>query len=149
MNFVEIAGHLGADPEERFTPAGKRVVSLRVATKSRGKDKEEITIWWRVNIWNDRFDKMLPFLKKGSPVIILGEMNKPETYVDKEGKTQVSLTITAEIIRFSPFGKSSKPEGQEGSYSKPQNPYQQQEAEMAFAGANFEKDSMDGDDLPF
>lgn len=152
MNFVEIAGHLGADPEERFTSGGKRVVSLRVATKSRGKDKEDITIWWRVNIWNDRFDKMLPYLKKGSAVIIYGELSKPETYVDKEGKTQVSLTITAEVIRFSPFGKG-KTEGQEGfngGYSKPQNPYQQSEPEMAFAGANFEKDSMDtGDDLPF
>ena len=35
MNFMQIAGHLGADPEVRFTSTGKKVTVLRVAAKSR------------------------------------------------------------------------------------------------------------------
>ncbi len=108
MNFIQIAGFLGADAEERYTSKGKRVISLRVATKVRGQGGKEDTIWWRVNIWGDRFDRMLPYLKKGTPLIVLGELGVPETYTDKNGTTQVSLTITAEIIKFSPFGKSER-----------------------------------------
>lgn len=109
MNFVEVAGFLGSDAEERFTPNGKRVVSFRVGARTRQGGKDE-TIWWRINIWGDRFDKMLPYLKKGTAIIVFGEMSKPETYVDKEGKTQITLTLTAEIVKFSPFGKSEKPQ---------------------------------------
>ena len=104
MNFVFVAGHLGADAEERFTANGKRVVSLRLASRIRQGGKDD-TIWWRVNIWSDRFDKMIPYLRKGSALIVVGELGKPETYVDKEGNTRVSLTISAESIKFSPFGK--------------------------------------------
>ncbi len=108
MILVEIAGFLGADPEERFTSNGKRVVTLRVATRVRKGGNDE-TVWWRVNIWDDRFDKMLPHLKKGSPIIVVGEMTKPEIYTSRDGTTQVSLNISAEIIKFSPFGKPDRP----------------------------------------
>jgi len=33
MNLFEIAGFLGADPEERFTPTGRKVVAFRVGVK--------------------------------------------------------------------------------------------------------------------
>lgn len=105
MNLIHIAGHLGDDPEERFTPGGQKVINFRVAVKSRRRG-EESTTWYRVTIWGDRFDKMLPHLKKGSAVIVVGELQKPEVYTDREGKPQVSLEITAEVIRFSPFGRS-------------------------------------------
>ncbi len=152
MNLIHIAGNLGADAEERFTSGGKRVVSLRVATKVR-HGKEDVTVWWRVSIWGDRFDKMLPYLKKGSGVIVVGEMGKPETYVDKEGKTQISLSMTAEIVKFSPFGKPrSEGENQQQGYTRAA-PAQMQEVpgmheEMAFAGGDKES-GFASDDLPF
>lgn len=123
MIIIEIAGHLGADPEVRFTPSGQKVTTFRVATNIRKSGKDE-TVWWRVTVWGERFDKMMPYLKKGSAVIVIGEMSKPEIYTDKEGRNQVSLDITAEMIRFSPFGKSdrsnqeSAPSAQ-ASYSHP------------------------------
>lgn len=152
MIIVEIAGFLGADPEERFTATGKRVVSLRVATRVRQGGRDE-TVWWRVNIWGDRYDKMLPYLKKGSSVIIIGEMGKPESYVAKDGTTQISLSLSAEIIKFSPFGKPEsaspgRPENQGHASHSPQgSPMQEQYA--AF-GAGVEQDhAFAGDDLPF
>lgn len=111
MIIIEIAGHLGADPEVRFTPGGQKVTNLRVATNTRKSGKDE-TVWWRVTIWGERFDKMMPYLKKGSAIIVIGEMSKPEIYTDKEGRPQVSLDLTAEMIRFSPFGKTDR-NGQE------------------------------------
>lgn len=103
MIIVQIAGRLGRDPESRFTTSGQKVTNLVVATNVRKAGKDE-TVWWRVVIWGDRFDKMLTYLKKGSAVIAIGEMNKPDIWTDKEGRPQPNLELTADIIRFSPFG---------------------------------------------
>lgn len=103
MIIVQIAGRLGRDPETRFTPSGLKVTNLTIATTVRKGGKEE-TVWWRVTVWGERFDKMISYLKKGSAVIAIGEMSKPEIWNNKEGQPQVSLELTADIIRFSPFG---------------------------------------------
>lgn len=125
MNFIQIYGNLGADPEVRMTPNGNRVTSLRVATNMRrGKepDKKEKTIWWRVDVWGTQFDKLISYLKKGSSVIVGGELD-PEIYIDKEGKSQLSLRIRAETVHFNPF-KSDKPEQD-----------QKQQQQQPFAGS--------------
>ena len=113
MMILQVAGHLGSDPEVRFTPSGQKVTSFRVAANIRRGDKEK-TVWWKVSCWGDRFDKRLAYLKKGSAVIVIGEMNAPEMYTDKSGNQQISLEITAEIISFSPFGKGGKSSSAEG-----------------------------------
>lgn len=105
MNHILIAGNLGADPEVRFTSGGQKVTTLRIASNSRRAGKDE-TVWWKVTIWGEQFDKILSYLKKGSSVIVTGELAKPEIFTDKEGKPQISLNITAHNITFSPFGRS-------------------------------------------
>ncbi len=105
MNVIEIAGRLGADPETRFTPSGQKVTTFRVATNSRRKGQDETT-WWRITIWGDRFDRMMQYLKKGSAVIVYGTLQKPEIWTNRDGEPQVSLEITAEMIKFSPFGRA-------------------------------------------
>lgn len=104
MNQITIAGHLGSDPEVRFTSSGQKVTTLRVAARARRGAKDE-TIWWKVTIWGDQFDKMIGYFKKGSPIIVVGELSKPEIFTDREGRPQVSMNITASNIMFSPFGK--------------------------------------------
>ncbi len=107
MFIVHLAGHLGKDPETRFTPSGQKVTAFTIATNHR-KGKEDVTIWVRVTVWGDRFDKLISYLKKGSGVVVTGRMNPPSSYTDKEGRTQISLEVTAEMIEFSPFGRSDR-----------------------------------------
>ncbi|MBS3904557.1 MAG: single-stranded DNA-binding protein [Simkania sp.] len=104
MNQTTVAGHLGADPEVRFTSSGQKVTTLRVAARVRRGNKDE-TIWWKISVWGEQFDKMIPHFKKGSPIIVIGEMNKPEIFTDREGKPQVSMSMTALNLLFSPFGR--------------------------------------------
>lgn len=104
MNYAQIAGHLGKDPEVRFTPDGKKVTSFNVATNKKKKG-QDITTWYRVTVWGDQFEKMMPYLKKGSSVMVIGDLDA-RIYTDKEGRPQISLEITAWNIGFSPFGKS-------------------------------------------
>lgn len=110
MNVIQIAGHLGSDPTTRFTTSGLKVTSFTVAVNIR-KGETNVTNWYRVTIWGDRFDKMMPYLKKGSAVMVVGEL-RAEIYTDKEGRPQLGLEITAEMVRFSPFGKPDR-QGQE------------------------------------
>jgi single-strand DNA-binding protein len=156
MNFVNIAGHLGADPEVRFTPAGKKVTTLRVATRSR-KGGADVTIWWRVTIWGEQFDKMIPHLKKGSAVVAYGELQKPEIYNDREGKPQISLEMWASNIQFSPFGKSEREGGAPAAQGHPApasaahstqggapvNPYMKNPMQPAASGETYD------DEVPF
>lgn len=155
MFIVQIAGHVGKDPETRFTPNGQKVTTFSVAVNQR-KGKEDVTTWVRVTVWGDSFDKMLSFIKKGSAVIVVGSMNPLSQYTDKEGRTQVSIEITAKMIEFSPFGKSDRPNetsgGQEGfSQNEPQAQYgraQSTQSSQYGQGNNYSPLS-DDDALPF
>jgi single-strand DNA-binding protein len=121
MNFLQIFGRLGADPETRFTSNGQKVTTFRVACNVRKGGKED-TMWWRVTVWGERFDKMMAYLKKGSAVIVMGAMGKPEIYTSRDGTPQVSLEITAESIHFSPFGSGRTDQsgtgGEAGNYGE-------------------------------
>lgn len=128
MNQITVAGHLGADPEVRFTSSGQKVTSLRVAARVRKGSKGDDTIWWRITIWGEQFDKMIPYFKKGSPIIVFGELNKPEIFTDREGRSQVSMNITAQNLLFSPFGR---PDSQGQSHNEEQDSANE---EMAFSG---------------
>lgn len=141
MNHTLIAGHLGADPEVRFTSGGQKVTTFRVACNSRRGGKEETT-WWRVTVWGDQFEKMMPYIKRGSPVMVAGEMSKPELYNDREGKPQISLNLTASNIMFSPFGRGDQK--QESSPMQQQQPQQQYQHAEAFAGSPFDQQMTQG-----
>ncbi|MBM3198204.1 MAG: single-stranded DNA-binding protein [Chlamydiae bacterium] len=136
VNQAFIAGHLGADPEVRFTSSGQKVTTLRVG--ARGRKGE--SIWWKASVWGEQFDKMIAYLKKGSPIMVFGEISKPEIYTDKEGKPQTSLQITATNLLFSPFGK---PEGSSTSSNS------SQEVEMALAATAETVSGQGKMDLPF
>lgn len=111
MNQTTVAGHLGADPEVRFTSSGQKVTTFRIAARVRKGAKDE-TIWWRVSVWGEQFDKMIPYFKKGSPIVAVGEMNKPEIFTDRDGRPQVSMSLTASNILFSPFGRPDSAGGE-------------------------------------
>lgn len=128
MNQITIAGHLGADPEVRFTPSGAKVTTLRVAARVR-RGKSEDTIWWKVSIWGDQFDKMMTFLKKGSAVMITGEVNKPEIFTGRDGTPQISMSMTAHHVGFSPFGKSENSSNNSGGYGAQNSQSNQQQGQ--------------------
>lgn len=112
MNKLTIAGHLGTDPEVRHTAGGLKVTTFSVAVNIRKQNKEE-TIWYRITIWGDRFDKMVQYLKKGSAVIVSGDLY-PSIWNDKTKGDQprLNLELTADSISFSPFGRPAEKEGQ-------------------------------------
>jgi len=125
MNWIQVIGFLGADPVVRFTADGKKVTSFNIATNQRRGDQEE-TIWWRVTVWGDRFDNMMAYFKKGSAVVVMGELRKPEIYQAQDGP-RVTLEIWAEALRFAPSsGKRDGAEGGQGAGQQQPTATQQQ-----------------------
>jgi single-strand DNA-binding protein len=113
MNLLTLAGFLGADPEVRYTSSGQKVTTFRLGVKAR-KSGGDDTIWWRVTCWGEQFDKIMSFLKKGSAVVVVGEMMKPEIFTNRDGQPQISMSMTASQLMFSPFGKSERRQGDGG-----------------------------------
>lgn len=154
MNQITIAGHLGADPEVRFTSTGQKVTTLRVASRVRRGAKGDETIWWRVTIWGEQFDKMIPFFKKGSPIIVFGELSKPEIFTDKEGRPQVSMNITAQNLLFSPFGRPDS-QGEQDSHESPfsggqRDQKEQQQPKKQYGQANEQhQEAFADEEIPF
>ncbi|SPN73523.1 Helix-destabilizing protein,single-stranded DNA-binding protein,single-stranded DNA-binding protein,Single-strand binding protein family [Chlamydia serpentis] len=136
MMFGYFAGYLGADPEERMTSKGKRVVTLRLGVKTRVGMKDE-TIWCKCNIWHNRYDKMLPYLKKGSAIIVAGDISI-ESYMSKDGSPQSSLVISVDSVKFSPFGRN------EGSRSQSLEEHQNQ-GSYESVSVGFEGEALDAE----
>ena len=101
---ITLIGNLGADPEMRYTPNGLPVTSFRMAVSRSwtGQDgqRQEKTVWFRVTAWRKLAETASQYLTKGSKVLVVGEMEDPNAYIDKDGKPRASLEVTASTIRF-------------------------------------------------
>lgn len=53
-----------------------------------------------VTAWRKTAETVSQYLTKGSKVLIIGELEEPRTWTDKDGNTQASLDVTAQTIRF-------------------------------------------------
>lgn len=122
MAIIHIIGFLGADPEERYTNGGQKVWTLRVAERSY-KNGQEDTIWWRLSVWGDQYDKFLGHCKKGKPLNIVAEMNKLEIYTDKNQQPQVSYDATVKSLYFLPSSERAEGQQQNKQDGQQQNSY--------------------------
>jgi single-strand DNA-binding protein len=148
FNQITLVGNVGRDPEMRYTPNGVPVASFSVATSRRyqGQDGQwqEKTIWFRVTAWRKQAETVSQYLTKGSKVLIVGELEEPRTYADKDGNTQVSLDVTAQTIRF----LSSRGEATGGGNDFTREPARTQG--NGKSGRSSEPmDDDPGDDIPF
>lgn len=98
-----IVGNLGSDPEMRYAPSGDPVTSFSVATsKQWTKDgqKQEKTVWWRVSVWGPQAEACSKYLAKGRQVMVVGEVEEPRVFTDKQGNARAALEIKASQVKF-------------------------------------------------
>jgi len=124
MNKIMIAGHLGADPDSRAMPDGTKVVNLRLAVNIWQKGGE-ITVWYNISCWGNQFDNIIQHLKKGSAVIVTGNLKAPRIWTDKNGQPQTQLDVDAVSLEFPRFGRS-----QQQDQTPQASPYDQQRQEV-------------------
>ncbi|HSN78537.1 MAG TPA: single-stranded DNA-binding protein [Anaerolineae bacterium] len=98
-----VVGHLGRDPELRFTPSGQQVCSFSVATSRSWTDQsgqpQEKTTWFRVTAWGKLGELCHQYLAKGRLVLVEGEIDA-SAWTAQTGEPRASLELNARNVRF-------------------------------------------------
>jgi single-strand DNA-binding protein len=109
----EIMGHLGKDPETKFTPSGIAKTTFSVAVSERWKDKnsqewKEKTEWFNVVAW--RKDWLANHLGKGGLVFVAGKI-ETRSYEGRDGqKRYITELIADQVIPIATGGAAGIPE---------------------------------------
>ena len=120
---IQAVGNLGRDPEMRYLPKGTAVTSFSIAVNkeytSASGEKVKETIWIRVSTFGKHAEVCNQYLKKGSRVLVVGELQpdkatgNPKVWTSKDGTPSASFDVTANTVRFlSSVEKSSEPQGE-------------------------------------
>lgn len=121
VNKAILIGHLGADPEVRYTPSGTPVANFRIATSESWNDKQgqrqERTEWHRIVAWNKTAELVGEYLSKGRQVYIEGRIQTRQ-WDDRDGNKRYTTEVVASQVTFlggrgdrQGGGHSDKPEG--------------------------------------
>lgn len=112
VNKVILVGHLGRDPEVRYTKSSQAVASFSLATSEKwtGKDgnKEEKTEWHRIVAWGKLGEICGEYLSKGKQVYIEGRLETRE-WEDKDGNKKQTTEIVANNMTM--LGQASNSSG--------------------------------------
>ena len=109
FNKITIVGHLGRDPEIKYTPNGDAVCTFSVATTEKKKDEEAITTWFRVTTWKRQAEVANQYLSKGKAVYVEGRLRANE-YTDRDGNKRASLEVACTDVQFLSGGNGEQPE---------------------------------------
>ncbi|KPL83289.1 single-stranded DNA-binding protein [Thermanaerothrix daxensis] len=98
LNKVMLIGHLGRDPEMRYTPSGRPVTTFTIATTrtwntSNGERHTE-TEWFNVVTWGNLAEICKQYLSKGQQVYVEGRL-QTRRWEDSEGNKHTSVEIVA------------------------------------------------------
>jgi len=121
LNKVQIIGHLGKDPEMRYTPSGKPVTTFTVAVSrswsSSDGEKHSETEWFNIVAWGNLAEICKQYLNKGQQVYIEGRL-QTRHWDDKEGQKHTSVEIVAaEMMMLGDKRDSSNNQNQEADVS--------------------------------
>ncbi len=98
LNKVQVIGHLGKDPEMRYTPSGKPVTTFSVAVSrswnSADGERHSETEWFNVVAWGNLAEICKQYLVKGQQVFVEGRL-QTRRWDDKEGQKHTSVEIVA------------------------------------------------------
>jgi len=113
LNRVMIIGHLGRDPEMRYTPSGRPVTSFSVGTtrtwNAPDGERREETEWFNVVAWGNLAEICKQYLSKGQQVYIEGRL-QTRRWEDQEGKKHSALEVIASEMII--LGDRSRPSGE-------------------------------------
>ena len=139
VNKVVLVGHLGGDPETRFTPSGTAVANFNLATNQTWRDAngelQDKTEWHRCVMFGKSAEMSGELLKKGQLCYLEGKL-QTRNWEDKDGVKRYTTEVICDM--FTMLGRRIDNQNGQG-----QNQNEQGQAAPATA------DDDDEDDLPF
>jgi len=103
LNKVFLIGNLTRDPELRYTGSGKAVCNFDIAVNQSYKDAasnetKRDTLFIRISVWNKMAEICAEYLKKGSKVLVEGNLRMSKW--ESEGKTRTKIDAQAQRVQF-------------------------------------------------
>jgi single-strand DNA-binding protein len=121
-----VIGHLGRDPEMRYTPSGRPVTTFTVAVSrswntAEGERRSE-TEWFNIVAWGNLAEICKQYLHKGQQVYIEGRLQTRQ-WEDKEGQKHKNVEVVANEMMMlgdrRDNNKQSEESNQEEDQSEP------------------------------
>ncbi len=101
LNKVLLIGNLGQNPELRYTQSNQAVLSLRMATNERFKNRsgewQDRTEWHTVVVWGRRAEGLSKVVQKGTQLYVEGRL-QTRNYEDKQGQKRYFTEVVAREI---------------------------------------------------
>ncbi|MEX2032728.1 MAG: single-stranded DNA-binding protein [Dehalococcoidia bacterium] len=141
LNKCMVIGHLGADPEMRYTANGSAVTTFSVASSRTFNDasgeRREETEWFRVVTWNRLAEICAQYLTKGRQVYVEGRI-QTRSWEGQDGQKRYTTELVAQEVKFLGGGRDGGGSSGGGGFASP-----------GFATGPDNEGDIDPDDLPF
>ena len=113
VNKVVLVGHLGGDPETRYTPSGAAVANFNMATNESWRDAngelQDKTEWHRCVMFGKSAELAGELLKKGQLVYLEGKL-QTRNWEDKDGVKRYTTEVVCDM--FTMLGRRMDNTGQ-------------------------------------
>jgi single-strand DNA-binding protein len=154
VNKAILLGRLGKDPEIKYTPSGKSMVTFSLATSEKWGE-EERTEWHKIVMYDRVAELANQYLRKGDQVYLEGRIQY-RTWEDKTGVKRYSTDIVCNNMhllgtrRDSAAQKAELPpqEGPPVTYELKPQP-KDSPAEASVVPPDLDEPLPDDDDMPF
>ena len=112
INKVLITGNLTAEPELRFTPNGKPVVSASIANNEHYTDtqgqEQKVTTFVNLELWGKPAENFAKLVKKGQEVCVDGKVRMDE-WTDKQTQARrTRLYLLVENWQFTQYRRQEE-----------------------------------------
>ena len=101
VNKVVLVGHLGGDPETRFTPSGAAGANFNLATNESWRDSngelQDKTEWHRCVMFGKSAEMSGELLKKGQLVYLEGKL-QTRNWEDKDGVKRYTTEVVCDLF---------------------------------------------------
>ena len=143
VNKAMLVGHVGKDPEVRYTPSGVALAKFSLATNERFKDRndewQERVEWHNIVAWQRLAEIVGEYVRKGSKLYIEGKLQTSSWEDKSSGDQKFRTEIVARDIVL--LGRPEKGGGER----EPDESHQGSDREPVYAGAG----AIDDSDIPF
>ena len=103
INKAILIGHVGKEPEIRYTQGGAPVANFTLATNEtwsgQGGEKQERTDWHRIVAWRRLGEFAHEYIRKGSLIYVEGKI-RTRSYDDRDGTKRYITEIDAQTIQL-------------------------------------------------
>lgn len=114
VNKVTLLGAVGKDPETRYTASGMAVASFSLATSTKQKDKDEITMWHNCVAFGKLAEIVSQYIAKGAKLYLEGTIQYQEYEKDGEKRLTTKIVVN-DISMLSPASGNGNQTANQGT----------------------------------